>query len=129
MASPATSPKGRAVPTAAEKPAEKSQYRSWPRLEPAFDVHSTKVVDVPPPASCGGTRYVCEEARACQRLARIAAQGVPFIVGYHPNTYRETRTIPMPDPNSPQVITTAPTEKEAALIVNHLATLGIQADI
>jgi len=35
----------------------------------------------------------------------------------------------MPDPNSPQVLTTTLTEQEAALIVNHLDALGIKADI
>jgi hypothetical protein len=35
----------------------------------------------------------------------------------------------VPDPNSPQVLTTALTEQEAALIVNHLEALGIKADI
>ncbi|HLJ94133.1 MAG TPA: hypothetical protein VKU02_13180 [Gemmataceae bacterium] len=35
----------------------------------------------------------------------------------------------VPDPNSPQVLTTALTEQEAALIVSHLETLGIHADI
>ncbi len=35
----------------------------------------------------------------------------------------------VPDPNSPQVLTTAWTEQEAALIVNHLETLGIGAEI
>lgn len=35
----------------------------------------------------------------------------------------------VPDPNSPQVLTTALTEQEAALIVNHLDALGIKADI
>ena len=35
----------------------------------------------------------------------------------------------VPDPNSPQVLTTALTEQEAALVVNHLETLGIKADI
>jgi hypothetical protein len=34
-----------------------------------------------------------------------------------------------PDPNSPQVLTTAFTEQEATLIVNHLNALGIRADI
>jgi len=33
------------------------------------------------------------------------------------------------DPNSPQVLTTALTEQEAALIVNHLDAQGIRADI
>ena len=37
--------------------------------------------------------------------------------------------MPVPDPNSPQVLTTALTEQEAALIVNHLEALGIKADI
>jgi hypothetical protein len=35
----------------------------------------------------------------------------------------------VPDPNSPQLLTTALTEQEAALMVNHLETLGIKADI
>ena len=36
--------------------------------------------------------------------------------------------MPVPDPNSPQVLTTALNEQEAALIVNRLETLGIKAD-
>jgi hypothetical protein len=32
--------------------------------------------------------------------------------------------MPVPDPNSSQVLTTALTEQEAALIVNHLDALG-----
>jgi hypothetical protein len=35
----------------------------------------------------------------------------------------------MSDPDSPQVLTTALTEQEAALIVNRLEAFGIKADI
>jgi hypothetical protein len=48
---------------------------------------------------------------------------------FSPSTRREGGTMPVPDPNSPQVLTTALTEQEATLIVNHLDGLGIKADI
>ncbi len=37
--------------------------------------------------------------------------------------------MPEPDSNSPRELATALTEQEATLIVNHLSTLGIKADI
>jgi hypothetical protein len=37
--------------------------------------------------------------------------------------------MPAPDSNSPRVLATALTEQEATLLVNHLSTLGIKADI
>lgn len=37
--------------------------------------------------------------------------------------------MPLPDPNSPQIVASALTEQEATLVVNHLEALGIRADI
>jgi uncharacterized protein (UPF0128 family) len=37
--------------------------------------------------------------------------------------------MPLPDPNSPQVLARMLTEQEATLMVNHLQALGIRADI
>jgi hypothetical protein len=37
--------------------------------------------------------------------------------------------MPLPDPDSPQQLTTALTEQEAALLVNYLERAGIKADI
>jgi hypothetical protein len=45
------------------------------------------------------------------------------------STGPEATTMAVPDPNSPQTVATALSEQEAALIVNHLDTLGIRADI
>jgi hypothetical protein len=71
-----------------------------------------------------------DEIDSTAAIARIGARGVRFpeatvFVNYPPGGTK----MPVPDPNSPQALTTALTEQEAALIVNHLEALGIKADI